>query len=421
MALIERLRAILGSDSLVLEEIKRELGELKGAFSDKRRTEIIPETNDITIEDMIADEDMVITVTRSGYVKRSPLALYRAQHRGGKGRTGMVTKDDDFVEHLYVASAHSYVLVFTESGRVYWIKVHAIPEMGPAAKGKAIVNLLNLAPTERVATTVAVREFPENRYLIFATEKGTVKKTELSAYANPRADGIIGINIDDGDCLLAVKVTDGTKDILLATANGYSIRFPERDARPMGRATYGVRGITLRPGDRVVSMEELEPEGEILSVASHGYGKRTPVDSYRRQSRGGLGIINLKVSDKTGEVIGAKQVAPEDGLMLITQEGMIIRINVGGIRVVGRSSQGVKLMDLEGADRLVALAKVAREEEEELEVAAGGDGDGGGGDIGDIEGELEAAPGSAGIEDEPAEGEQEESNETGEEPEGPVN
>jgi len=384
MALIERLRAILGSDSLVLEEIKRELGELKAAFADPRRTEIIPETNDITIEDMIADEDMVITVTNSGYVKRSPLALYRAQHRGGKGRTGMVTKDDDFVEHLYVASAHSYVLVFTESGRVYWIKVHAIPEMGPAAKGKAIVNLLNLAPTERVATTVAVRDFPEDRYLMFATEKGTVKKTALSAYGNLRADGIIGINIDEGDRLLAVKMTDGTKDILLATANGYSIRFPEGDVRPMGRATYGVRGITLRPGDRVVSMEELEPGCEILSVAAHGYGKRTPVDFYRRQTRGGLGIINLKVSDKTGEVIGARYVAPSDGLMLITQEGMIIRINVAGIRVVGRSSQGVKLMDLEGNDRLVAMAKVAREEEEGLEVAPAGDGNGDAGDVGDI-------------------------------------
>jgi DNA gyrase subunit A len=410
MALIERLRAILGSDSLVLVEIKRELSELKGTFSDRRRTEIIPETNDITIEDMIADEDMVITVTNSGYVKRSPLALYRAQHRGGKGRTGMVTKDDDFLEHLYVASAHSYVLVFTESGRVYWIKVHAIPEMGPASKGKAIVNLLNLAPTERVATTVAVRNFPENRFLIFATEKGAVKKTPLAAYGNPRADGIIGINIDDGDHLLAVKMTDGTKDILLATANGYSIRFPESDARPMGRATYGVRGITLRPGDRVVAMEELEPEGEILSVASHGYGKRTPVDSYRRQTRGGLGIINLKVSDKTGEVIGARQVVPNDGLMLITQEGMIIRINVEGIRIVGRSTQGVKLMDLEGTDRLVAIAKVAREEEDVVPADEGNGGDGGG--IG-----VEAPPVDFAGSEEILAGEPEESPEVSEMPE----
>jgi DNA gyrase subunit A len=413
MVLIERLRAILASDQLVLDEIRRELGELRAAFADPRRTEIIPETNDITIEDMIADEDMVITVTRTGYVKRSPLALYRAQNRGGKGRTGMVTKDDDFVEHLYVASAHSYVLVFTESGRVYWIKVHAIPETGPAAKGKAIVNLLNLEPSERLATTVAVREFPENRYLIFATEKGTVKKTELSAYANPRADGIIGINVDEGDRLLAVKVTDGTRDILLATARGYSIRFPEKDVRPMGRATYGVRGISLRPGDRVVAMEELLPEGEILSVAARGYGKRTPVDSYRLQSRGGLGIINLKVSDKTGEVIGARQVTPGDGLMLITQEGKIIRLNADGIRVVGRSTQGVKLMDLEGEDRLVAVAKVAREEEDELEVAPGGEGGNGGTEL---ETAPEAAPEDLGEAEEETRIEDE-----GGEPEEPVN
>ncbi|HEY8022194.1 MAG TPA: DNA gyrase subunit A, partial [Thermoanaerobaculia bacterium] len=377
MVLIERLRSLLASDQLVLEEIKRELAELKAAFGDPRRTEIIPETSDITIEDMIADEDMVITVTRSGYVKRSPLALYRQQSRGGKGRTGMVTKDDDFVEHLYVASAHSYILVFTESGHTYWIKVHAIPEMGPASKGKAIVNLLSLEPTERLATTVAVREFPEDRYLIFATEKGTVKKTALSAFANQRADGIIGINIDEGDRLLAVRVTDGSKHILMATAKGFAIRFPESDVRPMGRATYGVRGISLRAGDRVVAMEAIDPQGEILSVASRGFGKRTPVDFYRQQSRGGLGIINLKVSEKTGEVVGAKHVVPGDGLMLITQEGMIIRMGIGGIRVVGRSTQGVKLMDLEGEDRLVAVAKLAEREEGEIAAADEGDGDAG--------------------------------------------
>src|SRR4029079_19792983 len=219
MLLIERLRAILGSDQLVLEEIKRELGELRDSYGDKRRTEIIPETNDISIEDMIADEPIVITVTQSGYIKRSPLTLYRAQGRGGKGRTGMVTKDDDFVEHLYVATAHSYILVFTESGRVHWLKVHEIPETGPAAKGKAIVNLLKLEPTERVATTVAVRDFPADRYIMFATANGTVKKTELAAYANPRTGGIIGINVDEGDRLLAVRITDGGKDILMATAN----------------------------------------------------------------------------------------------------------------------------------------------------------------------------------------------------------
>src|SRR5436309_704170 len=344
-------------------------------YGDKRRTEIIPETHDISIEDMIADEPMVITVSQAGYVKRSPLTLYRAQGRGGKGRTGMVTKEDDFVEHLYVATAHSYILVFTESGRVHWLKVHEIPEAGPAARGKAIVNLLELEASERVATTVAVRTFPENRYLVFATEKGTVKKTELSAFGNPRVGGIIGINIDAGDRLLAVRETDGTKDILFATAKGFAIRFPESDARPMGRATYGVRGITLRAGDRVVGMEVLDRSGEILSVTERGFGKRTPVDEYRLQSRGGLGIINLKVGAKTGEVIGARHVTASDGLLLITQDGMIIRFNVSGVRVVGRSTMGVKLMNLTADDRLVSIAKVEREEEAMVE-ADGGDGGG---------------------------------------------
>ncbi len=363
MALIERLRAILASDRLVLQEIQRELAELKETFGDRRRTEIIPEMADISIEDMIADEDMVITVTRSGYVKRSPLALYRAQARGGKGRTGMVTRDDDFVEHLYVASAHSYILVFTESGRMHWLKVHEIPETEPAARGKAIVNLLNLEANERLATTVAVRHFRDDRYLFFATADGTVKKTALSAYANPRLGGIIGINLDEGDRLLAVRQTDGSQDVLLATARGIAIRFPESEVRPTGRATYGVRGIALRAGDKVVGATILEAQGDVLTVAANGFGKRTPIDDYRKQSRGGMGIINLKVSDKTGDVIAAKHVTGGEGLMLITQAGMIIRINVATVRLVGRSTQGVKLMDLDAGDRLVAVAKLAEEEE----------------------------------------------------------
>ncbi len=367
MALIERLRTLLASDRLVLLEIRRELEEIRETYGDRRRTEIIPETHDITVEDMIADEDMVITVSNSGYLKRSPLSLYRSQHRGGKGRRGMITKDGDFVEHLHVASAHSYILVFTESGRVHWLKVHEVPQAGPAAKGKAIVNLLDLDRAEKVATTVAVREFAEDLFLVFATGRGVVKKTALSAYANPRAGGIIAINVDEGDRLLGVRVTDGTRSVLLATAKGFAIRFPERDARPMGRATRGVRGIQLRSGDRVVAMEALEEEGgELLSVAEKAVGKRTPIAQYRQQSRGGKGIINLKVSSRTGEVIGAKQVKSEDGLMLITHQGQIIRINVQGVRVSSRSTQGVKLMDLEGDDRLVALAKLAEGEETAL-------------------------------------------------------
>jgi DNA gyrase subunit A len=400
MLLIEQLRSILGSDALVLVEIRRELSELKAAYGDRRRTEIIPETHDISIEDMIADEDMVITVTKSGYVKRSPLALYREQNRGGKGRTGMVTKEDDLVEHLYVASAHSYILVFTESGRMHWLKVHAIPETEPAAKGKAIVNLLNLEANERLATTVAVRDFPDNRYLLFATANGTVKKTELSAYANERLGGIIGINLDSGDRLLAVRVTDGSQDVLLATARGFAIRFSESDVRPMGRATYGVRGISLRQGDRVVSAAVLETAGEVLSVTSLGFGKRTPVDDYRCQTRGGLGIINLKVSEKTGEVIAARHVTSGEGLILITQAGMIIRINVAGVRLVGRSSQGVKLMDLDPGDRLVGVAKLA--EEEKLEPGPhpeNGGGDGGNGSNGGNGGGHGSGAGDAAVAD----------------------
>jgi DNA gyrase subunit A len=371
MALIERLRAILGSDQLVLEEIRRELHEIDEAYGDERRTVILPFEGEITIEDMIADEDMVITVTRSGYVKRSPLALYRAQHRGGKGQVGMTTKDDDLVEHLYVASAHSYVLVFTESGRVHWLKVHEIPEFGPAARGKAIVNLLHLEPTERVATTLAVREFTEDRMLIFATEQGVVKKTSLDAYGNPRVGGIIAINIEEGDRLLEVRAAEEGQEVMLATAQGRAIRFPEEDARAMGRATRGVRGINLRPGDRVVSLTVLEDEGEMLTVSERGYGKRTRLEEYRIQGRGGYGIINLKVSAKTGPVVGTRQVLPEDGAMLITQEGKIIRIAVEGVSVIGRATQGVKVMDLGDEDRLVALAKIAaRDEVEEAEGAA---------------------------------------------------
>ena len=364
LQLIDRLRSILASEKLLLEEIRGELRELKERFGDARRTEIIPETHEIRIEDMIADEDMVITVSSSGYVKRSPLSLYRSQNRGGKGRTGMTIKDDDFVEHLFVASAHSYLLVFTaESGRVHWLRVYDIPQAGPAAKGKAIVNLLELTTEERVAATVAVREFAADRFLVFATEKGTIKKTPLAEYGNPRAGGIIAINVEKGDRLLAVAITDGAKDLFLATEKGMSIRFPESEVRPMGRATTGVRGIKLRKGDVVVGMAVFEPGGAILTAAERGVGKRTSVDDYRPQGRGGLGIINLKVTARTGPVVGVRMVVPGDQVLLITEEGMIIRTEVDQIREIGRSTQGVKLIDLDGKDKLVALAKVVEREE----------------------------------------------------------
>ncbi len=367
MELIEKLRAILDSEALLLEEIRKEFHELRESYGDERRTEIIPHTHDITIEDLIADEDMVITVTRTGYIKRSPLTLYRAQRRGGKGRTGMVTRDEDLVEHLYVASAHSYILVFTESGQVHWLKVHEIPELGPAAKGKAIVNLLELETDEAIATTVAVREFDEERFLVFATERGVIKKTELSAYSNPRAGGIIGINVDEGDRLLSVKITYGDRAVLLATEKGYAIRFTEDDVRSMGRATRGVKGIGLRDDDVVVAMEVLDEEGDIFTLSERGYGKRTALEEYRLQGRGGKGIINLKVGAKTGGVVGVKQVHDGDGLIMITREGKIIRTPVEGVRTIGRATQGVKIMDLESSDRIVALAKVTEEEEEVLD------------------------------------------------------
>jgi DNA gyrase subunit A len=351
---------------------------VKTKYGDDRRTQIIEgEAGEISIEDLIAEEDMAITVTNTGYVKRSPLSLYRSQHRGGKGRSGMTTKEGDFVERLYVASAHSYVLAFTDSGKVFWVKVYDIPQAGPAAKGKAIVNLLNLSADERVASSVAVRDFPEDKFLVFSTELGTIKKTALSAYGNPRAGGIIAINIEQGDRLLDVRVTDGQGEILLATRDGFAIRFPETDVRAMGRDTTGVRGVALRKGDRVVTMEVLAKDGTIMTVAERGFGKRTELDEYRLQSRGGMGIINLKVTAKTGAVVGVKQVRDEDNLMLITQSGQIIRIHVGDIRVIGRSTQGVKVMDLEGEDRLVAVAKVAERDN---------------GENGDDGGEVEGGP-----------------------------
>jgi len=385
MSTIERLRAILGSDQLLLDEIKKELIEIRDRYGDERRTEIIHETHDITIEDMIADEDMVITVTRSGYIKRSPLTLYREQARGGKGRKGMETKDGDFVEHLYVASAHSYVLVFTESGRVHWIKVHQLPELGPTSRGKAIVNLLQLERDERVATTATVRDFESGGYVVFVTEQGTVKKTELAAFSNPRAGGIIAINVVEGDRLYDVRITDGDRDVFLATADGYSIRFPEAEeeelpeggklvgVRTMGRVARGVRGIRLRRGDKVVGMAALDREGDLLTITANGYGKRTSVDEYRRQSRGGKGIINLKVSEKTGPVIAVRQVYPEDGMILITQMGKLIRSGVEGVSLIGRATQGVRVMDLVEGDRVVAAAKIVDREDEEAVEGAEGD------------------------------------------------
>ncbi len=364
LALIAKLREILGSEKLVLDIIVGELQEIKKQFGDERRTQIVAEASEIDIEDLIVEEDMVITVSRGGYIKRSPLSLYRAQRRGGKGRIGATTKEEDVVEHLFVASTHAYVLAFTNKGRMHWIKVYDLPQLGPATRGKAIVNLLNLGPNERIVAMAATKDFPEDRYVVFATKKGLVKKTALSAYANVRSGGIIAINLEDKDELLSVRITDGERQIFIGTSQGQGIRFSEKDVRPMGRDTTGVIGVTLKKEtDAVVEMDVVEENGHLLSVTEKGYGKRSEVSEYRYQGRGGSGVINIKVTDKNGPVVGIKSVSDADQLLLITQSGMLIRIKVKDIRETGRAAQGVRLINLDSGDRVVAVAKLAETDE----------------------------------------------------------
>ncbi|HEV8608769.1 MAG TPA: DNA gyrase C-terminal beta-propeller domain-containing protein, partial [Thermoanaerobaculia bacterium] len=371
LALITKLREILASEKLVLDIIVEELQEVKKLFGDERRTEIVAEASDIDIEDLIVEEDMVITVSRGGYIKRSPLSLYRAQRRGGKGRIGATTKEEDVVEHLFVASTHAYILAFTSKGRMHWIKVYEVPQLGPATRGKAIVNLLNLDPNERVVALESTKDFPEDRFLVFATKQGLVKKTALSAYANVRSGGIIAINIEGGDELLSVRVTDGTRQIFIGTHLGQGIRFAESDVRPTGRDTTGVWGIALKKdADFVVEMDIVEEHGHLLTVTEKGYGKRSEASEYRFQGRGGSGVINIRVTDKNGPVAGIKSVTDADQLLLITQSGMLIRIKVKDIRETGRAAQGVKLIDLEEGDRVVAVAKLAEPEDVDDEPQA---------------------------------------------------
>jgi DNA gyrase subunit A len=371
LALIVKLREILGSEQLVLEIIVGELTEVKKLFGDERRTEIVAEASDIDIEDLIVEEDMVITVSRGGYIKRSPLSLYRAQRRGGKGRIGATTKEEDVVEHLFVASTHAYILAFTSRGRMHWIKVYEVPQLGPATRGKAIVNLLNLDPNERVVALASTKDFPEDQHLVFATKQGLVKKTALAAYSNVRSGGIIAINIEDGDELLSVRVTDGTRQIFIGTHLGQGIRFAETDVRPTGRDTTGVWGIALKKdSDYVVEMEVVEEHGHLLTVTEKGYGKRSEASEYRFQSRGGSGVINIKVTEKNGPVAGIKSVTDMDQLLLITQSGMLIRIKVKDIRETGRAAQGVRLINLDEGDRVVAVAKLAEPDDNDEEAQA---------------------------------------------------
>ena len=345
---IERLSAILDSETLLMEIVVKELREIQKRYGDDRRTEILDAVGDLGVEDLIAEEDMAITVSNTGYVKRTAVTEYRNQRRGGKGRIGMRTRDEDFITQLFVASTHAHILIFSDRGRVYRIKVHEIPDVGPAGRGKAIANLVNMEPGERIATLQAVREWPEGdgeRFVVMGTRRGVVKKTDLRAYRRPRADGIIAMSVRPDDVVIAAELTDGNGEILIATRDGMAIRFPEAHARAMGRTAQGVRGVSLRAGDEVVSMAVVKPGGTVLTVTERGYGKRTELDEYRVQSRGGVGIINIYTSDRNGRVAGVVYVERADELMLITQQGKILRMVASDIRPIGRATQGVRLIE----------------------------------------------------------------------------
>ena len=368
---IAYLKSILGSEALVRQIIKDEILAIREEYKDKRRTQIVPEEAEINVEDLIAQEEVVVTISHTGYIKRNPVSLYRAQRRGGKGKIGMGIKEEDFVETLFTASTHDYLLFFTDAGKVYWLKVHEIPEAGRVAKGKAMVNLLALAGDEKVTATLPVKEFCEDRYVVMATRQGVIKKTELSAYGNPRQGGIIALTLDEGDKLIGVEITDGQRQILLGTRDGIVIRFKEEDARSMGRTAHGVRGITLDEGNYVIGMETITPDStaSILTVTERGYGKRTLVSEYRLQGRAGRGIISVKVTDRNGPAVSFHQVRDGDEIMVMTAEGKILRTKVDDVREIGRNAQGVRLIDMEEADRVVGVAKLA----ESVGEAAGED------------------------------------------------
>ena len=355
---IERLRAILANRQLQMQLIKEELIELKERYGDERRTEIVENFEEFSIEDMIAEEDMVITISRDGYIKRFPVSGYRRQHRNTRGHTGAVAKGDDFIEHLFIASTHHYIMFFTDLGRCYWLKVHELPQVGKAGKGRAIVNMLHLGKKEKITAFVTVKEFTSDQYLIMATRQGMVKKTVLSAYGHPRRDGINAIKLNPGDELIEVKLTDGTSDIILATSKGMAIRFNEKEVREMGRVASGVRGIQLDKDDRVVGMVVVKREGTLLSVTENGFGKRTLISEYRVTHRAGKGIKNFKVSEKTGRVISVKEVVDSDDLMLISARGVLLRIHVGNIRATGRDTMGVRLMRLDNGDVVSDVARI---------------------------------------------------------------
>ncbi|MBW2285180.1 MAG: DNA gyrase subunit A [Deltaproteobacteria bacterium] len=355
---IARFKSILENPNMVLQIIKEETQAIQEKYGDERRTEILEDQGDIDLEDLIAEEDMVVTISHGGYIKRNPISLYRAQRRGGKGLTGVKTKAEDFVSMLFVASSHDYLLFFTNLGKVYWKKVHEVPEAGRMSRGKAIVNLLDLQKNERVATTLALRGFEEAKYVVMATKDGLVKKTPLEQYSHPRVNGIVALKIVEGDELIGARVSNGDHDIFLTTRQGKSIRFHERDLRAMGRVAAGNIGIRMAPMDEVVGMEVLEEGATILTVTENGYGKRTHTEEYRRQSRGGKGILTIKTSERNGLVVFSYQVSEQDELMIIAGSGKIIRLRVADISVIGRNTQGVRLIHLAEGKKVMGVAKV---------------------------------------------------------------
>ncbi len=372
MKTIERLRGILSSDDLVMAIVVDELRAAQTKYSDDRRTEIIEESGEFRVEDLIADEDVVITATNTGYIKRTALDAYRKQRRGGKGLIGMSTREEDIVQHLFVANTHAYILIFSDRGRCYWLRVFDVPEVSRSSKGKSIANLVHMAEGEKIAAPLRVQAFPDaegQRFIVMGTQKGTIKKTDLALFSNPRTAGIIALQVDDDDRLIAVAETDGSKDLVIGTRNGMAIRFGEEDARPMGRSAYGVRGIQLRDGDEVVAMKVVSEGATILTVCERGYGKRTELDEYRRQSRGGIGLKNVQTSDRNGPVVGIACVADRDELLIVTEQGQIIRMTAGDLRPIGRDTQGVRLIDLAEGDRVVSIAALTEPEDvEEAEV-----------------------------------------------------
>jgi DNA gyrase subunit A len=374
LVLIQRLRQILGSETLLMEIVVNELDEERTKYGDARRSEIVDNPGELRIEDLIAEEDMAITVSNTGYVKRTAITEYRRQRRGGKGRIGMRTRDEDFLTHLFVASTHAYILIFSDRGRVYWLKVHAIPDVGPDGRGTAIANLVSMEAGEKIAALLAVREWPAEdgeRYIVTGSRRGAIKKTDLRSFRNPRQAGIIAAGVDEDDAVIAAELTDGQGEVFLGTRRGMAIRFAERDVRPMGRTARGVRGIRLRSDDEVVAMAVVRPGGTLLTVTENGYGKRTELDEYRVQSRGGVGIIGIQTTARNGRVAGIAYVEDEDELMLITQQGKVLRMDTKDIRPIGRATQGVRLIEIDDRDRVVSLARLAEGVGEETELENG--------------------------------------------------